>query len=514
MRSLLVATLCIGCALATLAHAQPDPEARPNVVLIITDDLGWADLGSYGATDIRTPNIDSLARDGVRLTDFYANGVTCSPTRAGLISGRYQQRYGIEAPLPNARPRAAIAACRRRATRCRSCSRTTATRPRSIGKWHLGYKPEKSPNAHGFDYFFGFKSGYHDYYTHHGGDGEPDLWENDKPIEQTGYTTDLVTERAARFIEQHGDAPFFVDVAYNGAALAVSGAGQPVRRAEQRSPRDAAGSGDEHARGLRGHGRAPRSAVGEILAAIDRAGRGRRHDRDLHERQRRRVAVEQRAALRPQMDRVRRRHPRSGASCGGPSEFRPARSPIRSASRWISRASILAVTGTPVPAEAKLEGMNLFPVWEGGRPSSSARCSGAPARAPASRPPCAAATGRCSSTAAHVRVQPAQRPQRAQRPREMAARRRSGAAAAARGLGERRRRRSSRQSDRVGRYPLTRMREALALHLARDCNRLHAALSSGRFPAVAYPASLRAGLSDFGGSNTCGSARIGPGRHS
>ena len=95
---------------------------RPNVVLIITDDVGYGDFGSYGAPDIKTPNIDRLARDGVRLTDFYANGATCTPTRTGLISGRYQQRFGIGA----AARRRTIAglgsgACRSPAGRCRSC---------------------------------------------------------------------------------------------------------------------------------------------------------------------------------------------------------------------------------------------------------------------------------------------------------------------------------------------------------------------------------------------------------
>ena len=88
MRSAFVATLVVGYAFAWAGYAQQDSPARPNVVLIITDDMGWADLGAYGATDIRTPSIDSLARDGVRLTDFYANGTTCTPTRAALISGR------------------------------------------------------------------------------------------------------------------------------------------------------------------------------------------------------------------------------------------------------------------------------------------------------------------------------------------------------------------------------------------------------------------------------------------
>ena len=86
------------------ARAQGTRSQRPNIVLIITDDVGYGDFGSYGATDLKTPNIDRLARDGVRLTDFYANGATCSPTRTGLISGRYQQRTGLEDPLGSRGP--------------------------------------------------------------------------------------------------------------------------------------------------------------------------------------------------------------------------------------------------------------------------------------------------------------------------------------------------------------------------------------------------------------------------
>src|SRR5262245_42240105 len=94
-------TPLLALVLLTFGAVARAADAPPNVVLIMTDDMGWADLTSYGAPDIRTPNIDSLARDGVRLTDFYSNGVLCSPTRAGLISGRYQQRYGLEIALPN-----------------------------------------------------------------------------------------------------------------------------------------------------------------------------------------------------------------------------------------------------------------------------------------------------------------------------------------------------------------------------------------------------------------------------
>src|SRR6187455_1148561 len=94
---------CTLAALPVHANAQQQ-ERRPNVVLIITDDMGYGDLPSYGGTDLRTPNIDRLVREGMRLTDFYANGATCTPTRAGLITGRYQQRFELEAPLGSYEP--------------------------------------------------------------------------------------------------------------------------------------------------------------------------------------------------------------------------------------------------------------------------------------------------------------------------------------------------------------------------------------------------------------------------
>src|SRR5215203_4694445 len=99
-RIIIGAALCAAIAVfPALAPAQKGNKQRPNIVLIITDDVGYGDLGSYGAPDVKTPNIDRLAREGVRLTDFYANGATCTPTRTGLISGRYQQRFGLEQPL-------------------------------------------------------------------------------------------------------------------------------------------------------------------------------------------------------------------------------------------------------------------------------------------------------------------------------------------------------------------------------------------------------------------------------
>jgi arylsulfatase A-like enzyme len=196
------------------AQSRIPPGDRPNVVLILTDDVGYGDIGSYGARDIRTPAIDRLAQEGVRLTDFYA-APQCTPTRAALISGRYQQRIPLERALGStgASLDMGLPATGRSLPRLlKDAGYATGL----VGKWHLGYRPEFSPNAHGFDYFYGFLAGYVDFYHHtRGGDGREDLWENGVAVRDTGYMTDLITERAVRFVERSAGRPFFLEVAYN-----------------------------------------------------------------------------------------------------------------------------------------------------------------------------------------------------------------------------------------------------------------------------------------------------------
>ena len=221
MKVTLLGVVAIALAMAggsARMPAQSTSADRPNVVLIMTDDAGYGDFGVYGASDIKTPHIDSLARDGAKLTDFYANGATCTPTRAGLITGRYQQRVTLEAPLgvqPKVDAERGLTPTGRSLPQLlKNAGYVTAL----IGKWHLGWKPEFSPNAHGFDEFFGFKSGFIDYYQHTAGRDAPlhaDLFENDKPVEVAGYMTDLITDRTVRAIEQNRAKPFFIDVAYN-----------------------------------------------------------------------------------------------------------------------------------------------------------------------------------------------------------------------------------------------------------------------------------------------------------
>ena len=345
-------------------HAQSADPARPNVVLIMTDDMGWADIGSYGAPDIRTPNIDNLARDGVKLTDFYSNGVLCTPTRAGLMSGRYQQRYGLEIALPNEGAPEAD----------RGLPATGRTLPRLlknngyatalVGKWHLGYKAEYSPSAHGFDYFFGLKSGYHDYYTHHSGNGKPDLWENDRPIEAGGYMTDLITERAVKFIEQTAGRPFFIDVAYNAPHWPYQVPDKP----------SVAPDNGRHVM----PGDPATSTRADYVAMVERVDRG--VGEVLRALERRGVATntiviftndnggEWLANNAPLFNR------KLTVWEGGirvPALIRwPGRIPAGKVSDQVGitmdlTASILGATGTAVPVDARLEGINLLPILEG-----------------------------------------------------------------------------------------------------------------------------------------------------
>jgi arylsulfatase A-like enzyme len=332
-------------------------------VLIITDDVGYGDFGSYGAPDVKTPNIDQLAREGVKLTDFYANGATCTPTRAGLVSGRYQQRFALERPLgAGTTPDSAIGL---RATG-RSLPRLLTNNGYAtalIGKWHLGYKPESSPNAHGFGYFFGFKSGYIDYYQHTGGNGEPDLFENETPVTVTGYSTDLITDHSIRFIEQNKDKPFFIDVAYNAAHW-------PYQRPD--SPSVAI----DHARHLTPFDSST-STRAQYVAVLERAdqGVGRiMHALDSLGLRRNTIVIFTNDNGGEWLSRnVPLFHNKGSVWEGGirvPAIVRwPGHIPAGSISHQVGitmdlAASILAVTGTAVPADASLDGINILPVLE------------------------------------------------------------------------------------------------------------------------------------------------------
>jgi arylsulfatase A-like enzyme len=214
-------TLCLTGALVALAFAAPTAQtpSRPNIVLVLMDDLGYGDVRSYGASDTRTPNIDRLAREGVKLTNFYANHANCSPTRTALITGRYQQRYGIESPLRHDDPRHLPPSDTSLPRLLKNAGYATGL----IGKWHLGAEAAAGPNRHGFDEFWGFRRGAVDYYTHNVATVaavklDPaihDLYHNENPTTSPAYLTDEITRRAEAFIQQSANRPFFLEVAYN-----------------------------------------------------------------------------------------------------------------------------------------------------------------------------------------------------------------------------------------------------------------------------------------------------------
>lgn len=201
-------------------------ERPPNIVLLLADDLGYGDVGCYGCPDIRTPAIDRLATQGVRFTQFYANGPECSPTRTALMTGRYQHRVGgLECAIGTGNVGRYDDAIRLRETHdlglpvqetsVVTMLRQAGYRTVCFGKWHLGYEPKFSPIAHGFNAYFGPIGGGVDYFHHTEWDGTPMLYLNDKPVKREGYMTELIAGEADRFLrENEGDAPFFLYVPF------------------------------------------------------------------------------------------------------------------------------------------------------------------------------------------------------------------------------------------------------------------------------------------------------------
>jgi arylsulfatase A-like enzyme len=221
----------LACTLLALFAAPARAADRPNVVVILVDDMGYGDLGAHGASDIRTPNIDRLGREGVRLTNFYANGPVCTPTRAACMTGRYQQRVGLEWAIQANQKEPGLPATEPSLARLlHDNGYATAL----FGKWHLGVKPEFGPNAHGFEEFFGILGGNVDMYSHRNINGELDLYEQAVAVERDGYLTDQLTDRAVQFINRSTDRPFFLFVAYNAVHLPF----QPPGRVNDRRTRE------------------------------------------------------------------------------------------------------------------------------------------------------------------------------------------------------------------------------------------------------------------------------------
>ncbi|MCP5264892.1 MAG: sulfatase-like hydrolase/transferase [Burkholderiaceae bacterium] len=198
--------------------------SRPNLIFILADDLGYADLGCYGARDAQnrpvdvSPRLDRLAAEGMRFTRAYSNSAVCSPTRFALMTGRWQYRLrgAAEEPLAKAVGDKVLGLPPEHPT-LPSLLGAAGYATALIGKWHLGSPPHFGPRKSGYQYFFGYHGGGSNYFTHTNPRGDPDLWENEAPIERDGYLTDLLNRRAAEFIEQQSaDRPFLLSL-HHGA---------------------------------------------------------------------------------------------------------------------------------------------------------------------------------------------------------------------------------------------------------------------------------------------------------
>jgi arylsulfatase A-like enzyme len=188
--------------------------SKPNIIVIVADDLGYGDLGVHGCKDIPTPNIDSLAQNGIRCTNGYVSHPYCSPTRAGLMTGRYQQRFGHEFNPGRPTEMAPNVGLPLSESTMADRLRAAGYRTGIVGKWHLGHADEKyHPLNRGFDSFFGFLGGAHSYLE--SGRGAISIRRNRKPIQEEEYLTDAFAREGAQFIRENAARPFFLYWAFN-----------------------------------------------------------------------------------------------------------------------------------------------------------------------------------------------------------------------------------------------------------------------------------------------------------
>jgi arylsulfatase A-like enzyme len=257
-------------ALALLPATSRAADTPPNILFILADDMGYADLGVYGQRDFATPHLDKLAGQGVRFTQGYANSAVCSATRFGLITGRYQYRLrgGLEEPisgnelgLPPGHPTLP------------SLLKVRGYRTALFGKWHLGALPKYGPLKSGYDEFFGNTGGAVDYFTHRAGvakDLPSDLFEGEVRVDKAGYYTDLIADYGQAFLRRQTQAqPFLLSLHFTAPHWPWEGPGDEVVSAQLKSLNHPDGGS------LRKYGEivgALDAAVGRVLATLEAQG--------------------------------------------------------------------------------------------------------------------------------------------------------------------------------------------------------------------------------------------------
>ncbi len=190
---------------------------KPNIIYIMTDDLGYADISCFGRKDYQTPNIDLLAKEGIKCLNAYASAPVCTPTRTAFITGMHPAKttVGLYEPLDWTAKDSLVGLLPSSPSIARNLNKV-GYKTFLVGKWHLGFNPSNSPRKNGFDYFFGMNGGGVDYVEHRSPDfGANDLYENESPVQQKGYLTNLLTDKAIQIIQKKHTKPFFLSLMYN-----------------------------------------------------------------------------------------------------------------------------------------------------------------------------------------------------------------------------------------------------------------------------------------------------------
>jgi len=239
-RQFLTAATATSLAVASRQTAQrADP--LPNIVYIMADDMGYADLSCYGRRDYKTPNIDRIATEGMKFAQAYANSSVCSATRTGLITGRYQYRLpvGLEEPVGAARGVGLPASHPTLPSLLKKAGYSSTL----LGKWHLGSLPDFGPLQSGYDHFWGFRGGGVDYFTHKSGiasTNTEDLWDDDTKIQKSGYLTSLLGDRAVSVITDYArtQRPFLLSLHFNAPHWPWEGPGDEAESRRVQSMQD------------------------------------------------------------------------------------------------------------------------------------------------------------------------------------------------------------------------------------------------------------------------------------
>jgi arylsulfatase A len=226
--------LILMAVIQTIIAASAVSAERPNIVLILADDMGYGDLGCYGHPVAKTPHIDNLARHGVRFTQYYANGAECTPTRTALLTGRYQQRAGgMECAIGTGNVGRYDDAIRLAEQGELGLPAEQTVLPGALkdagyacgifGKWHLGYEPKFHPIEHGWDAFFGYLGGNVHYFEHHELSDLHVLFRDREPTQAEGYMTHLITDASIEFMQRQRERPFFLFVSHESPHFPFQG---------------------------------------------------------------------------------------------------------------------------------------------------------------------------------------------------------------------------------------------------------------------------------------------------